>query len=281
MRKVAIFAHYDIKNRVANYVLYYLRELLTVCNEIVFVSTVDLNDYEKQKLNGLVAHIVCRENIGHDFYSYKVGINAIENLKEVEQLILCNDSCFGPLFRLSDIFVQMTSKPADFWGMSANSRPQFHLQSYFLIFKYNVINSEIFNLFWNGVQTLENKDQIVFDYEVGLSQQLISAGFSAESFLPIVGYQIDHIDLFKRKLSIYLKELANPRSRYSWKTIFEPLSRIDKTISLFDYSITNYRFPFLKKSLFSDRWVNQEKLFDLIIRQTNYEPDLIKEVINE
>lgn len=281
MNKIAVFAHYDANNRIADYVLYYLRALKTVCNEIIFVSTSDLNNFEKQKLNGIVKHTINRENIGHDFYSYKVGINAIENLKEVEQLILCNDSCFGPLFPLSDIFVQMTSKPADFWGMSTNSRPQFHLQSYFLVFKYNVINSEVFNLFWNGVQTLKSKDQIVFDYEVGLSQQLISAGFSTETFLPLIDYQIDCIHLFKRKLFIYLKELANPHSRYSWKTLLEPLSRIDKTISLFDYSITNYRFPFLKKSLFSDRWVNQGKLFDLIIRQTNYVPDLIKEVINE
>lgn len=281
MNKIAVFAHYDANNRIADYVLYYLRELKAVCNEIIFVSTSDLNAFEKQKLNGLVKHTINRENIGHDFYSYKVGINAIENLNEVEQLILCNDSCFGPLFPLLDIFAQMTSKPADFWGMSANSRPQFHLQSYFLVFKHNVINSEIFNLFWSNVQVLENKDRIVFDYEVGLSQQLISAGFSAESFLPVIDYQIDCIHLFKRKLFIYLKELANSHSRYSWKTLLEPLSRTDKTISLFDYSIISYQFPFLKKSLFSDHWVNQRRLFDLIIRQSNYDPSLIKEVINE
>lgn len=279
--RLAIFAHFDKHHQIKKYVLHYLEQLKQVSDYIIFVSTSKLNDSECFNLSQFCSRVIVRENIGHDFYSYKVGINAIENLKEVEQLILCNDSCFGPLFPLSDIFVQMTSKPADFWGMSANSRPQFHLQSYFLVFKYNVINSEIFNLFWNGVQTLKSKDQIVFDYEVGLSQKLIAVGFTAESFLPLIDYQIDHVDLFKRKLFIYLKELANPHSRYSWKTLLEPLSRIDKTISLFDYSITNYRFPFLKKSLFSDRWVNQGKLFDLIIRQTNYVPDLIKEVINE
>jgi rhamnosyltransferase len=277
-----IFAHFDKHDQIKAYVLYYLEQLKQVCDQIIFVSSASLDHEQCSRLNHLCAKIIIRENVGHDFYSYKTGIDAIENINEIEQLILCNDSCFGPLFPLPDIFARIALLKADFWGMSANSRPQFHLQSYFLVFNNKIINSDSFKIFWQELQVLNDKDQIIFNYEIGLSQKLIAAGFVAQSFLPIVDYQISFIRLLRRKLVIYLKELANNRqSRYSWKTIFEPLQRVDKTISVFDYSIENYQFPFLKKSLLNDRWVNQKQLFDLIIKHTNYDLNLIKEVVNE
>lgn len=281
MSHIAVFAHYDRDNEIKAYVVYYLTQLKLICDDVIFVSTSKLDENECFKLNDLCAKVIIRENVGHDFYSYKAGINAVNNLNEVEQLVLCNDSCFGPLFPLVNVFQKMELQQVDFWGMSANSRPRFHLQSFFLVFKNNLINSEIFKSFWNDAKVLENKDQIVFDYEVGLSQKLIAAGFIGLSFLPIPDYKISAISLLKRKLFIYCKEIANPHSRYSWKTILEPLCRIDKTISLFDYSIENYRFPFLKKSLFNDRWVDQNRVFTLIAQQTNYKPELIKEVIRD
>ena len=149
------------------------------------------------------------------------------------------------------------------------------------MFNNKIINSDGFKFFWQELQILDSKDQIVFNYEIGLSQKLISEGFFAQSFLPVADYKISIIRLFWRKLVIYVKELTNRQSRYSWKTILEPLQRVDKTISLFDYSIENYQFPFLKKSLLNDRWVNQTQLFDLIIKHSNYDINLIKEVANE
>jgi|LauGreDrversion4_2_1035121.scaffolds.fasta_scaffold61720_2 lipopolysaccharide biosynthesis protein len=281
MKSLAVFAHYDVDNLIKKYVIYYLHKLSEMIDEIIFVSTSSLDKSELAKLESLNVQIIIRENVGHDFYSYKTGIEAIENINEVGQLILCNDSCFGPLFPLSDIFTRITSLKADFWGMSANSRPQFHLQSYFLVFNNKIINSDGFKFFWQELQILDSKDQIVFNYEIGLSQKLISEGFFAQSFLPVADYKISIIRLFWRKLVIYVKELTNRQSRYSWKTILEPLQRVDKTISLFDYSIENYQFPFLKKSLLNDRWVNQTQLFDLIIKHSNYDINLIKEVANE
>ena len=280
--KLVIFAHFDKHDQIKAYVLYYLEQLKKVCDQIIFVSSASL-DYEQcSKLNNLCTKIIIRENVGHDFYSYKTGIEAIENMNEVEHLILCNDSCFGPLFPLSDIFTRMALLKASFWGMSANSRPQLHLQSYFLVFNNKIINSDCFKFFWQELQVLNDKDQIVFNYEVGLSQRLTTAGFLAQSFLPVADYKISFIRLLWRKLVIYTKELTNRReSRYSWKTILEPLQRVDKTISVFDYSIENYQFPFLKKSLLNDRWVNQKQLFDLIVKHTNYDINLIKEVVNE
>ena len=278
MKTVAIFAHYDTDNQINPSVVYYLQQLQTICGELVFVSTSNLSSNEFDKIDHIASKIILRENIGHDFYSYKVGLAAVENLKQLDQLILCNDSCFGPLFNLSDIYRKLTNQKGDFFGMSANCRPFFHLQSYFLVFNQRVIQSEPFLQFWQNLTVLTNKDQIVRDYEVGLSQILIKAGYQAISYLSLEKYQISQFNLLKRKFKIFFGELLNPNSRYSWKNLFEPLSRIDKTISLYDYSTTTYKFPFLKKSLLMDKWTSKEDIYRLIDQNTEYDSSFIRNI---
>lgn len=276
---ICIFAHYDKDNTLKDYVLYYLAQLTSVCNNIIFVTTSKILDSDKLKLQKYCTKIIERENIGHDFFSYKAGIEVINNLETVEQLILCNDSCFGPLFSLNEIFGKMTSHNCDFWGITAMSRPHIHLQSYFLVFNKLVINSKSFNDFWANLQILTNKDDIVTNYEVGLSQLLINSKFSWSSFIPHENYKISYLDLLTRKSSIIIREVCNKNSRFSVKTILEPLNRVDKTISLFDFSIINYKLPFLKKSLLNDSWVKKLHISNLLKDYTQYPCDLITGIL--
>ena len=42
MNRVAIFAHYDKKNIIDDYVIFYILELKKIANEVIFVSCCDL-----------------------------------------------------------------------------------------------------------------------------------------------------------------------------------------------------------------------------------------------
>ena len=44
----------------------------------------------------------------------------------------------------------------DFWGITDSSEINYHLQSYFLVFKKNVIQSNTFKIFWDGVKILND-----------------------------------------------------------------------------------------------------------------------------
>lgn len=281
MKNIAIFAHYDAHNLIRNYVIYYLQKLSKIVDKIVFVSTSDLDESELAKLRSLNVQIILRENVGHDFYSYKIGLASIQDLTRVDKLILCNDSCFGPLFELQNIYAKLINSSGDFWGISANSRPSLHLQSYFLIFSHQVVNSAAFNDFWRKLAIVSDKDSIVNNYEVGLSQCLLSAGFKLSSWLPINDYKIKSLPLICRKWQIFIGERNNVNSRYSWKNLLEPLTRIDKTISLFDVSIKNYQLPFLKKSLFKDHWISHQQIIQIVEDNANYDVELIKEALHD
>lgn len=103
-----------------------------------------------------------------------------EKISKYDELILINDSCYGPINDLAPICEQMTRRECDFWGITASHEISFHVQSYFLVFKKPILNNEKFRKFWGNVSSVNGKleyHSVVEKYEVGLSQLLCSEGF--------------------------------------------------------------------------------------------------------
>lgn len=185
MNKTVIFAHYDKNNKIENYVIFYLKELKKIAKNIVFISDCNLNEEEIAKLSNITHHIIAKRHGEYDFGSYKYGyLYAKENnLLNTEELILANDSCFGPLLSFEDIWNEINKKECDFWGINQNDIDvDFHIQSFFIVFKENIFKNELFNNFIINIKKQENKDEIIKKYEIGLSKLLLENGFKAQSF---------------------------------------------------------------------------------------------------
>ena len=61
----------------------------------------------------------------------EVRLEFLKN-KNVENLLLVNDSIIGPFIDIKKILDRMKSKKVDFWGItSAGIDSEFHIQSYF------------------------------------------------------------------------------------------------------------------------------------------------------
>jgi lipopolysaccharide biosynthesis protein len=185
MNRTVIFAHYDKNNKIENYVIFYLKELKKIAKNIVFVSDCNLNEEEIVKLSNITHHIIAKRHGEYDFGSYKYGyLYAKENnLLNTEELILANDSCFGPLISFENIWNEINKKECDFWGINQNDIDvDFHIQSFFMVFKENVFKNELFDNFITSIKKQENKDEIIKKYEIGLSKLLLGNGFKAQSF---------------------------------------------------------------------------------------------------
>lgn len=180
MKTACVFAHYDPHGKVDEYVLYYLRELQKVVDLIQLVTTARLCDAALSELGQLGVEVIQRENEGYDFYSYKLGIEQID-LSQFDELVLCNDSVYGPFSELSTVFNEMRARGVSFWGLTDSFDYQYHLQSYFLVFTGDVFQSRAFEDFWCSVRVLDDKKEIIRRYEVGLSRSLESAGFGFEA----------------------------------------------------------------------------------------------------
>ena len=179
-KRIAVFASYSEDGYLPPQVLPYLKGLQPLTDAIVFVCDNDLAPGEREKLAPYVTHIIAGRHGEYDFGSYKRGtLWARDNglLDGADDLILCNDSCFGPVGSFQPMFSRMEARGLDFWGATDSHQFSYHLQSYWVVLTRKVFTSDAFTGFIEGVTKQENVKAVIQNYELGLSKTLLDAGF--------------------------------------------------------------------------------------------------------
>lgn len=194
MKRVAIFASYSKDGIIPKYVLYYLQGLKMVAEEIVFVADNELLPGEQEKLKDLVRYSKCGRHGCYDFGSYRIGFEWAEKngvLNDADELIFCNDSCYGPIFPFQETFTKMNERECDFWGMVASREVKLHLQSNFLVFKKKVFTSQVFKDFVHSFEKQNEFWDYVVKYETRFAEYLTEAGYK-------FSYLVDYTEYEKR-----------------------------------------------------------------------------------
>jgi len=185
-KRLAVFASFFADGTIPSYVIYYLKELKKVCDGIVFVTDNPIFTTEIDKIKDLVIYAQCERHKEYDFGSYKRGYMWLSEhgiLDKCDELLLCNDSCYGPLHPFKEVFNTMSKKDCDFWGLLSSTEIQYHLQSYFLNFKRDVFNSNVFFRFMQSIQQQDGVAQVVKQYETKMTKILNDAGFKSCAFI--------------------------------------------------------------------------------------------------
>lgn len=185
-KRLAVFASFNKDGLILDYVVYYLKELKKVVDGIIFVTDNPILPTELEKIKDFIVYAECQRHEEYDFGSYKRGFFwAKKNglLKDCEELVFCNDSCYGPVYPFSEMFEEMATRSCDFWGMTQNIQIAEHIQSYFLVFKKNIFKSRYFIKFMKKIKPQSSVQKVIKKYEVGLSQHLLKHGFIADSYI--------------------------------------------------------------------------------------------------
>ena len=168
--RLCLFSHFDLRDHVSPYVFYHLERLRELGADIVFISTcASLPAPDLDRLKGLCIRVVLRKNLSLDFGSWKIGLGVGPELSRYDQLILANDSVYGPFFPLAPIFEKMNGQGCDFWGITSTTEIRPHIQSYFLVFSPRAFLSEAFKKFWEDFRYYRSKARIIENYELGFS----------------------------------------------------------------------------------------------------------------
>tara|TARA_R110000850_G_scaffold88300_3_gene189695 strand:+ start:411 stop:2720 length:2310 start_codon:yes stop_codon:yes gene_type:complete len=181
-KRVAVFASYSSDGFLPPQVLPYLTGLKPLTKAIVVVCDNDLAPGEREKLAPYAAHIITGRHGEYDFGSYKRGVAcARENglLDDADDLILCNDSCYGPVGSFLPMFEKMEACGLDFWGATDSHHFSYHLQSYWVVLSRKVFNSSTFADFMKSVEKKDSVQAVIQSYELGLTKKLMKEGFTA------------------------------------------------------------------------------------------------------
>lgn len=188
IKRVAVFASYNQEAKIADYVIYYLTELKKEVDAIVFVTDNETEEQELKKIENKIVYASCYNHKGYDFGSYKIGFRiAMQKglLKEAEELIFLNDSCYGPIFPFKNVFDTMASRSCDVWGLVESHEALHHIQSFFMVFRRKVFTSSVFCNFVEELHPLGCFMDYVNLYERRFTVILKRAGFTTDVYVPI------------------------------------------------------------------------------------------------
>ncbi len=215
--RTVIFAAFSSDGKIPETTMYYLKELRKVAETIVYISDTPIYASEIKKLKNLVSFCAFLRHDEGEFGSYKRGYLWAKNkglLKKTTELLFCNDSCYGPVYPLTEMLKSMSAQKADFWGITAykSKATKIHLQSYFLFFKRQVFTSSAFDKFMIAIEKEKSNWSLMLKYETRLANTLQKAGFSFRSYIPYKEGCLEYPYLFKNNLLYFPRYLIAQKS---------------------------------------------------------------------
>ena len=183
MVRALVYAHHDRDGVFDPHVVAALQRYRPLMDHVTVVSTAARQ--LPAEARPFVDHFLPRDNIGYDFCSWRAGLDALGSPDRFDEIVCANDSVYGPLFDVEPAFTDPRVAGADLWGMCLShqgierrgwvSSP--HVQSWWFVMRKPLLASSAFASFWNTVQPLADKEEIIDRYEIGMSEQFASAGF--------------------------------------------------------------------------------------------------------
>lgn len=264
-KRFAIFVMYDKEGVVDNYITFLLCTLKDFFSELVIVCNGGVLEIEKNKLAQFADQIVIRENKGFDIMAWRSIILeylAQGRLQSYDELIIFNDSFYGPVNSFQDMFHKMDGQDIDFWGITRHPEsydtvrgliPE-HIQSFFMGIRNRMFMSNEFLMFW---EKLDLSDKGLLD--------------------AILAFELTFTNYFSR-------------CGYRWKAYTETENLdagTDRTLNFNPYYLTplelirDYKCPIVKKKALVDKNLQAvageeaERVIDFIKDNTDYDPNLI------
>jgi Lipopolysaccharide biosynthesis protein len=195
MKRIGIFCFYDKDGIVDRYVEYFLRELMPFLERLVIVCNGELTDSGKRKLSQFADEIIVRPNEGYDISAYREGMLMVgwEELACYEEVLLFNDTVYGPVYPFSELFSEMSGREKiDFWGLTryhGHEDPQRykmypeHIQSYWTVFRKKFVSSVEFQQYWRNLGKIRNYDDAVQGHEATFTRKFEKLGYQWDVYI--------------------------------------------------------------------------------------------------
>lgn len=218
VRRICLFAGYDPDGLVDEYVVAFVRELSRFA-DVYYLADCLMHEGELEKLEPYTRGRWAYRHGAYDFGSWSALARDHVGWSEIAQydeLIQVNDSSYL-LRSLDHVFAKMDQRACDWWGMQATkglartrTNPanqfvtpitlsevkarllddyendylyDFHLGSYFVVYRRPVLEDEGFRRQFDAVNVQASKLRIIQKYEIGITHYLIGKQYSFDTFI--------------------------------------------------------------------------------------------------
>lgn len=252
MKRLGICVFYDQKGIVDTYLEVLLESFESVLDRLIVVINGYITEDAYSKVSKYSDEIYKRDNIGYDGGAYKDVFTkylSVCDLQNCDEILVFNDTFYGPLYPWTEMFDRMEREPVAFWGISRHPGGKFselntfgpHIQSYFIAIKKEMFSNSVFREFWEDLEYPASRQDAAEDFEIQFTKFFSQKGFRYSSWLDVKGYCPEYNEI-----------------SYSSSHVYELIKR--------------YHMPVMKKRIL--RWDNYEqvyKAFDFIREELGYD----------
>lgn len=188
MRRLALYVFWEKDGIVRNYVTYYLEALKSIADKVVVIVNGKLSEPGARRFQEIQVDFFTRKNQGRDFEAWKAALEreGWEQVRAYDELILCNCSCYGPVYPFTGLFDAMHEHECDFWGLYRHPAVKdlfpAYLQSYFLVIRKKLLCSQAFFHYWKALAPTKDRKK-TGGAEKYFTQYFEEKGFSSRAYI--------------------------------------------------------------------------------------------------
>lgn len=196
--RLGIFVFYHDKGNVETYVTYLLQELKKCCRTLAVVCNGPLSKEGLSDLRSRSDVVFQRKNSGFDCGAIQDVLTRLlgwDRVLSYDELLIVNDTCYGPLYPLEHVFNEMGQSKADFWGITeqlpmpvdratwGTDTLPYHLQSYFVVFRQRLLHDGCFRSFWEKLSLSDDYYGTIKNFELQMTSYFLEKRFCADALI--------------------------------------------------------------------------------------------------
>lgn len=207
-----IYVVYDRRGGVEEFVRYALQGLRDDSAYILAVVNGSLDATGKAVLETVADEILVRSNDGFDIWAHKDALDHIgDRIAEFDEVLLTNDTWFGPVRPYSPVFERMGERDVHFWGMTDHDweplnkftnegELPYHLQSFWIAVRKEMFLSPEWQAYWRDLPEMPSYFDAVLKHEIQFTKHFADLGYSHSVAFASEDYPTEHPALFNADL---------------------------------------------------------------------------------
>lgn len=211
-RRLVIYVVYDRRGGVEEFVRHALAGMRDDAAHILAVVNGSLDDEGRRLLETVTDDILVRSNDGYDIWAHKEGLEYVgERISEFDEVLLTNDTWFGPVRPYAPVFERMDARTVHFWGMTdheweplnkftGSGELPYHLQSFWIAVRREMFLSDEWRNYWRDLPEMPDYFDAVLKHETQFTKHFTDRGFSCDVAFASSEYPTEHPALFNPDL---------------------------------------------------------------------------------
>ncbi|HIW55329.1 MAG TPA: rhamnan synthesis F family protein [Candidatus Ruthenibacterium merdigallinarum] len=274
-KRLAIFAYYDRDGAVDGYVPYLLRAVRRFCARQVVVVNGALRDEGRRALAACADEVIERANEGFDITAYKEGFLS-QDMSQFDEVLFYNQTIFGPVRPLDEMFGAMAARDVDFWGLTRHKGAKAaswndqipippHVQSFFFAVRGEMLHAPAFRAYWEQLPPIRGYWEAVEKHEIRFTKHFSDQGYAWDVYVDTADLEIYNdyplmgmpVTLLKERGCPFCKRKNFITARHTYSTV--PQGRAGA--ALYEYLRSETEYP---ERLIFENLLRTEPLADVV-----------------